>query len=201
MQAVKRFKSDLGYRLSTYAVWWIKASIQEYILRSWSLVKMGTTAAQKKLFFNLNKIKKKLYNGENRNLAPEDCETIANELNVTNKEVQEMEMRLVGADLSLNKSLSDESGDEIIDLLPETRANQETMMARSQEMQQRKSLLNSAMATLNEREKHIFSERRLKEEPTTLEILSQTLGISRERVRQIEARVFEKLQNAMVNAS
>lgn len=194
MQAVKRFNPELGFRLSTYAIWWIKASIQEYILRSWSLVKIGTTAAQKKLFFNLRKVKKTLASVESKSLSNEDIATIASELNVTELDVVEMNSRMSGADYSLNEPVGLEGDDELIDMLPETRDNQELIMSASQEMSRKKSLFQRALATLNPRERHIISERRLKDEPATLEDLSQMYNISRERVRQIEARAMEKLQ-------
>jgi RNA polymerase sigma-32 factor len=194
MQAVKRFNPELGFRLSTYAIWWIKASIQEYILRSWSLVKIGTTAAQKKLFFNLRKIKKTLASVESKSLSNEDITTIATELNVSELDVVEMNSRMAGSDFSLNDTVGLEGDDELIDMLPETRDNQEVIMSQSQEMQRKKSLFALAMAKLNPRERFILTERRLKEEPATLEDLSQVYNISRERVRQIEARAIEKLQ-------
>jgi len=194
MQAVKRFNADLGFRLSTYAIWWIKASIQEYVLRSWSLVKIGTTAAQKKLFFNLRKVKKTLASVESKSLSKEDIATIASELNVTESDVVEMNGRMSGNDFSLNDPIGIDSTDEMIDMIPETRENQEVIMSANQEMSRKKGLFARAMAKLNARERFILTERRLKEVPTTLEDLSQIYNISRERVRQIEARAMEKLQ-------
>lgn len=201
MQAVKRFNPELGFRLSTYAIWWIKASIQEYILRSWSLVKIGTTAAQKKLFFNLRKVKKTLASVESKSLSKEDIATIASELNVSELDVVEMNGRMSGGDFSLNDPVGFESDDELIDMLPETRDNQELTMSANQEMTRKKSLFRRALAKLNPRERHIISERRLKEEPATLEDLSQIYNISRERVRQIEARAMEKLQQEVLEAA
>ena len=201
MQAVKRFNPELGFRLSTYAIWWIKASIQEYVLRSWSLVKIGTTAAQKKLFFNLRKIKKTLASVESKSLSDEDIATIATELNVTEHDVVEMESRLAGGDYSLNDPIGMESDDEMIDMLQEPRDNQEIMMSASQEMTRKKSLFQRALEKLSARERHIILERRLKEEPTTLEDLSVIYNISRERVRQIEARAMEKLQQEVQEAA
>ncbi len=194
MQAVKRFNPELGFRLSTYALWWIKASIQEYVLRSWSLVKIGTTAAQKKLFFNLRRIKKRIAGVEDRSLSPADIDTIAEELNVSTQDVVEMQERMHGGDYSLNAPIGEEGEGELIDILPESRPNQEVVMAENEERVQKKRLLTKAMDSLSTRERHILSERRLKEEPATLESLSQLYNISRERVRQIEARAMEKLQ-------
>jgi len=201
MQAVKRFNPDLGFRLSTYAIWWIKASIQEYVLRSWSLVKIGTTAAQKKLFFNLRKVKKTLESVESKSLSDEDIATIASELNVSAHDVVEMDSRMGGSDFSLNEPVGFESTDELIDMIQETRENQESSFANSQEMTRKKTLFAKALAKLNDRERHILSERRLKDEPATLEDLSQTFNISRERVRQIEARAMEKLQHEVMEAA
>lgn len=194
MQAVKRFNPELGFRLSTYALWWIKAAIQEYVLRSWSLVKIGTTAAQKKLFFNLRRIKKRIAGAEDKPLSMGDIDTIADELNVTTRDVVEMHERMGGGDFSLNAPIGEEGEGELIDMLPEPRPNQEVVMAETEERSYKKQLLAQAMSTLSIRERHILSERRLKEEPATLEDLSQFYNISRERVRQIEARAMEKLQ-------
>lgn len=201
MQAVKRFNPDLGFRLSTYAVWWIKASMQEYILKSWSLVKMGTTTAQKKLFFNLGKIKKRLRAVESRDLIHSDYKIIATELNVSEKDVIEMNMRMNGGDYSLNEPVGTETGEEMINMLPELRASQEEVFSQNQETVYKRKLFHQALEVLNDREKNIIMERRLKEEPTTLEQLSQLYNISRERVRQIEARAMEKLQNAVLVAA
>ena len=201
MQAVKRFDPDRGFRLATYAMWWIRASIQEYILHSWSLVKMGTTAAQKKLFFNLRKIKGQMKAIEEGDLPPEKVKQIADRLDVSEDDVVTMNRRLAAPDHSLNAPLkADGDGGEWQDWLVDDSASQETVIGDSEEYQQRHQLLLGAMKGLNERERHILTERRLKDEPTTLEDLSQRYGISRERVRQIEVRAFEKLQKAMKNA-
>jgi RNA polymerase sigma-32 factor len=197
MQAVKRFDPDRGFRLATYAMWWIRASIQEYILHSWSLVKMGTTAAQKKLFFNLRKIKGQLEAIDDGDLSPENIEYIAAALNVPERDVISMNRRMLGPDQSLNAPVREEGGGEWQDWLEDTETDQESAVLESQELAHRSAQLMSAMEMLNEREKHILSERRLKEEPAPLEELSQVFGVSRERVRQIEARAFEKLQKAM----
>jgi RNA polymerase sigma-32 factor len=197
MQAVKRFDPDRGFRLATYAMWWIRASIQEYILHSWSLVKMGTTAAQKKLFFNLRKIKGQLEAIEEGDLSPENVEYIATALNVPEKDVVSMNRRMLGPDQSLNAPVREEGGGEWLDWLESPGQDQETTVLENDEFAHRGALLARAMDVLNEREKHILGERRLKEEPATLEQLSKVYGISRERVRQIEARAFEKLQKAM----
>ncbi len=195
MQAVKRFDPDRGFRLATYAMWWIKASIQEYVLRSWSLVKIGTTAAQKRLFFNLRKVKRKINAADDTNLLPSDLQQIAHELNVSEDDVKEMNMRLAGTDHYLNDSIGgDEHGGEWIDFLEEASDNQEITLLEHQETSHKTALLASAMSTLNDRERHIIHERHLKEPAATLEDLSQHYGISRERVRQIEARAMEKLQ-------
>ena len=197
MQAVKRFDPDRGFRLATYAMWWIRASIQEYILHSWSLVKMGTTAAQKKLFFNLRKLKGQMQAIDEGDLRPETVKAIAERLDVTESEVVEMNRRLEGADHSLNVPLRVDSETQWQDWLVDETASQETTMAEADELDHRRSLLHRAMSVLNERERHILTERRLKEQPTTLEDLSASYGISRERVRQIEVRAFEKLQRAI----
>ncbi len=200
MQAVKRFDPDKGFRLATYAMWWIKAAIQEYILRSWSLVKIGTTAAQKKLFFNLRKIKGQIDAIDEGDLKPDQVKLIADKLGVEQTEVVEMNRRMMGGEASLNAPLGngEESGGEWQDwLVDENAVNAEQKLAREGEFDLRLSLLERAMETLNERERHIIAERRLKDEPATLEDLSKEFGVSRERVRQIEARAFEKLQQAM----
>ncbi len=198
MQAVKKFEPERGFRLATYAMWWIKASIQEYILRSWSLVKIGTTAAQKKLFFNLRRLKGKLNAMEDGDLRPQQVESIATTLGVTKDEVVSMNRRMsMGGDTSLNAPLREEGEGEWQDWLADTGPLQDEMLADEQERDQRHELLSSAMAALNDREKHILTQRRLIDEPETLEELSQHYGISRERVRQIEVRAFEKLSKAM----
>jgi RNA polymerase sigma-32 factor len=197
MQAVKRFDPDRGFRLATYAMWWIRAAIQEYILHSWSLVKMGTTAAQKKLFFNLRKLKGQMQAIDEGDLAPETVKAIAERLDVTETEVVEMNRRLEGADRSLNVPLRVDSDTDWQDWLVDEAASQETHLVETDEFDHRMSLLHRAMSVLNERERHILTERRLKDEPTTLEELSGEYGISRERVRQIEVRAFEKLQRAI----
>ncbi len=198
MQAVKRFEPEKGFRLATYAMWWIRASIQEYILRSWSLVKMGTTAAQKKLFFNLRKVKGQIQAIEEGDLNPENVTTIATRLGVSESEVISMNRRMSGPDNSLNAPLRvDSEGGEWQDWLVDDTADQEMELGDKQEMGLRHEMLKSAMQALNDREKHILTERRLKDNPATLEDLSQEYGISRERVRQIEVRAFEKLQKAM----
>jgi RNA polymerase sigma-32 factor len=197
MQAVKRFDPDRGFRLATYAMWWIRAAIQEYILHSWSLVKMGTTAAQKKLFFNLRKLKGQMQAIDEGDLKPETVKAIAERLDVTENDVVEMNRRLEGADHSLNVPLRGDSETQWQDWLVDDAASQENTIADADEFDHRMSLLHRAMAVLNERERHILSERRLKDEPTTLEELSAQYGISRERVRQIEVRAFEKLQRAI----
>jgi RNA polymerase sigma-32 factor len=201
MQAVKRFDPERGFRLATYAMWWIRAAIQEYILHSWSLVKMGTTAAQKKLFFNLRKLKGKLEAFEEGDLRPEHVAKIATELNVPEQDVVSMNRRLTAPDHSLNAPVRIDGDGEWQDWLEDESDNQEIMIAEAQELDRRKALLRQAMDVLNERERHILTERRLKEESSTLEELSQVYGISRERVRQIEVRAFEKLQKAMRNAA
>ena len=199
MQAVKRFDPDRGFRLATYAMWWIRASIQEYILHSWSLVKMGTTAAQKKLFFNLRRAKAQMKAIEDGDLKPESVQKIAKELNVTEDEVVSMNRRLAGPDHSLNAPLrSDgEGAGEWQDWLVDDRDNQEVALGESQELKDRQKMLSKAMEVLNPREKRILQERRLKDDPATLEDLSSEFNISRERVRQIEVRAFEKLQKSM----
>jgi RNA polymerase sigma-32 factor len=199
MQGVKKFEPDRGFRLATYAMWWIKASIQEFILRSWSLVKIGTTAAQKKLFFNLRKMKNNLDAYEDGDLRPEDVRKIATDLGVTEDEVVSMNRRMMmGGDTSLNVSLNEDGEGQWQDTLEDGGALQDEVLADAQERIQRRALLVEAMEALSDREKHILTERRLVEEPRTLEELSQEFGVSRERVRQIEVRAFEKLQKAMM---
>jgi len=196
MQAVKRFDPEKGFRLATYAMWWIRAAIQEYILRSWSLVKMGTTAAQKKLFFNLRKAKNRIGAMEEGDLRPEHVEKIAHDLGVTEEDVVSMNRRLTGSDASLNAPLKTD-GDgtaEWQDWLADEDADQATAFAEKDELDTRRELLLEAMSTLNERERHILTERKLKDEPVTLEELSTVYNVSRERIRQIEVRAFEKLQ-------
>ncbi len=198
MQAVKKFEPDKGFRLATYAMWWIRASIQEYILRSWSLVKIGTTAAQKKLFFNLRKAKSEISALEEGDLHPDHVQQIATKLGVLNEEVISMNRRLSGPDSSLNAPLRSDSESEWQDWLQDdTQVSQETALANSEESGIRMSLLQEAMQELSDRERHILTERRLKDDPTTLEQLASEYGVSRERVRQIEVRAFEKLQKAM----
>jgi RNA polymerase sigma-32 factor len=201
MQAVKRFDPERGFRLATYAMWWIRAAIQEYILHSWSLVKMGTTAAQKKLFFNLRKLKGQMQAIEEGDLAPEQVTKIADTLNVPEADVVSMNRRLAAPDHSLNAPLRIDGDGEWQDWLVDETDTQENALADSEELDKRRELLAVAMEALNERERHILEERRLKENPTTLEELSQEYGISRERVRQIEVRAFEKLQKAIRNAA
>jgi len=200
MQAVKRFDHERGFRLATYAMWWIRASIQEYILHSWSLVKMGTTAAQKKLFFNLRKLKGQMQAIEEGDLHPEHVTKIAEKLNVAEDEVIEMNRRLSSMDHSLNSPVRMEGEGEWLDWLEDDRINQETELGHREELNNRRSMLERCMDVLNDRERHILTERRLKDKPTTLEDLSAAYGVSRERIRQIEVRGFEKLQKAMRNA-
>jgi RNA polymerase sigma-32 factor len=200
MQAVKRFDPDRGFRLATYAMWWIRASIQEYVLRSSSMVKMGTTAAQKKLFFNLRKAKNHIGAIEEGDLTPDHTATLADQLGVTETEVTEMNRRLSGGDASLNAPLRSESESEWQDWLADDTADQETRLAEREEMGDRHELLVNAMKDLTDRERDILEARRLRDEPVTLEDLSQKYGVSRERVRQIEVRAFEKLQRGMKSA-
>jgi RNA polymerase sigma-32 factor len=201
LQAVKRFEPDMGFRLSTYAIWWIKAAIQEYILRSWSLVKMGTTANQKKLFFNLRKAKSKISALEDGDLLPDQVQIIATRLGVTEQNVIEMNRRL-GGDVSLNAQIRDgEDSDEWQDRLADESSSQESRLMENEEFENRRKALGEALTTLNERERHIFEARRLADEPMTLEELADEFGISRERVRQIEARAFDKVQSAMIGGS
>ena len=195
MQAVKRFEPDKGFRLATYAMWWIRASIQEYILRSWSLVKLGTTANQKKLFFNLRKAKSQISAFEEGDLKPENAAAIATKLGVSQQEVVEMNRRLSG-DASLNAPLREDGDGEWQDWLVDESSDQESMLAESEETENRRAALAQALGVLNPRERRIFEARRLAEDPVTLEELSTEFSISRERVRQIEVRAFEKVQQA-----
>ena len=197
MQAVKRFDPERGFRLATYAMWWIRAAIQEYILHSWSLVKMGTTAAQKKLFFNLRRLKGQMQAIEDGDLRPDQVGQIARSLSVSEQDVVNMNRRLAAPDHSLNAPVRADSEGEWQDWLVDEGDSQEQVLAEHEEFSGRKALLGEALRTLNERERHILIERRLNEEPATLEDLSQVYNISRERVRQIEVRAFEKLQKAM----
>ena len=199
MQGVKKFEPDRGFRLATYAMWWIRASIQEFILRSWSLVKMGTTAAQKKLFFNLRRLKGQMAALEEGDLQPEQVEKISRVLQVPEQDVVSMNRRLASSDQSLNAPVRADSEGEWQDWLVDEGESQESELADREDMSNRRYLLDTALKTLNERERHILIERRLKDEPTTLEELSQQYNISRERVRQIEVRAFEKLQKSMKN--
>ena len=200
MQAVIRFDPDRGFRLATYAMWWIRAAIQEYILHSWSLVKMGTTAAQKKLFFNLRKLKGQMQAIDDGDLSPEHVSTIATRLNVPKSDVVQMNRRIGNPDASLNAPLREEGDGEWQDWLVDKEDSQEVLLGNSEELRSRRQLLAGALKTLTERERQILAERRLKDDPTTLEHLSRRYGISRERVRQIEVRAFEKLQKSVKNA-
>jgi RNA polymerase sigma-32 factor len=200
MQAVKRFEPDKGFRLSTYAMWWIRAAIQEYILRSWSLVKIGSSAAQKRLFFNLRKLKKKI-GVSDRGMTDEQAVDIARMLDVNKEDVVDMDQRMSGSDVFLNSPISGEGDEEKMAFLADTADNQETVLGEREELIGKQILLQKALETLSDRERDILKRRRLKDEPDTLEDLSQAYSISRERVRQIEVRAFEKLQKEMLTSA
>ena len=201
MQAVKKFEPEKGFRLATYAMWWIKASIQEYILRSWSLVKMGTTSAQKKLFFNLKKIKNQIAPNNSGDLNAKHVEEISKRLNVKKEEVVTMNRRLLGKEKSLNAPIKEEDGSEWQDWIVDDKTDQELKFSHQQELSKRKQLMNDSINVLNQREKEILTARRLSEEVATLEDLSKKYKISRERIRQIETKAFEKLQKAMIGSA
>jgi RNA polymerase sigma-32 factor len=201
MQAAQKFDPYRGFRFATYAMWWIRAAVQEHILHSTSLVKMGTTAAQKKLFFNLRRMKGQLERREQGDLSPEWAETIAAELGVPEEDVVEMNRRMSGGDRSLNMTMTDDGETEWVDRLVDERPNQEFLLAEADELAQRRKLLGEALTRLNEREREIVIERRLRDEPLTLEDLSRRFHVSRERIRQLEVRAVEKLRKAMLNAA
>jgi len=201
MQAVKKFNPDKGFRLATYAMWWIKASIQEYVLRSWSLVKMGTTAAQKKLFFNLKKVKRQIAPREEGDLKKEQVEEISDRLNVRPDEVVSMNRRMMAKEKSLNDPIKSDEKGEWQDWIVDKSLDQELYVSQKQELDEKKSLLHQSIKILNDREREIIEKRKLSENPKTLDELSKKYKISRERIRQIETRAFEKLQKAMLNSS